>query len=639
MLSKKFTRYLGIAGSLCIFFVVAIAIPQEQYKQEIAKYPRLFLDFKSTLKKLSKSHNPTLIDDPRLQGKDKKGSGPLPKIYRPFPDYESDEWKASHRGTFTACVGPRGQLLNESLDDQVSAYEGVPKGFPTTLFGSHEAVGFDGQLSFDRYTRYGAYGFGEEEENVHNWAKPKRVNWDTISWGKLQTECVARNADRFSDGKTLHVAHPEIPPEVRSAVLLRSWIGKEYLENDLINMRSMIMELSLQSGGEYEVFLLVQVRDESIDILDEKTRQQLLKDNIPPEFWDITHFWNVGLVRRRYTNLNPEITEVHRSQWLPVQNFMLENPQFEYVWNWEVDVRWTGHLYELVDKSAEFGRRQPRRGLWERNERFYIPSYHGDYDHGFRKFVEGQTEQVTHGVWGRMPMPSFDERRLTLLPEGPSPPVPTPSLDKYEWGVGEEADLLGFLPYFNPHLTEWVIRYQVYGYDEPFTPRRACIVAHERLSRRLILAMDYENLEGRHMGSEMWPPSAALMYGLKAVTVPHPIYTDRMLPGDRVSRWFNSGIDGRSGSSPDSPFSWGREYRFNDVSWYFRCNLPGKLYWNFLGWEKDGTGGPRYEKSYGRHILPSILFHPIKNVVPDAESTSYYFEADIGVVVDAQGVS
>lgn len=268
---------------------------------------------------------------------------------------------------------------------------------------------------------------------------------------------------------------------------------------------------------------------------------------------------------------------------------MLNHPHFEYVWNWEVDSRWTGHLYEFVDKTAEWGRRQPRRGMWERNERFYIPSHHGDYDNGFRQFVDQQT---TIGIWGPMALPPLDEGHKPPVPRGPSPPVPLPTQDNYEWGVGEEADVLGFLPYFNPQNTDWVIRLQVYGYLKGDTPRRAGLIIHNRLSRRLIMAMDHENLEGRHMGSEMFAPSTALIHGLKALTVPHPVFADRLLPGNRVSRWWNSGINGRTGNTPDSPFSWGRESRFTDVSWYYHCNLPGRLYWNFIGWEKDGTGGP-----------------------------------------------
>ena len=282
-------------------------------------------------------------------------------------------------------------------------------------------------------------------------------------------------------------------------------------------------------------------------------------------------------------------SSAHHSQWFPVQQFMLENPQFEYFWNWEIDSRFTGHYYEFVDRTATFGQKQPRRGIWERSERFYIPTYHGNYENHFRAFVDAQSPS---GVWGPVVMgPQSIGDEVQRL--GPKPPASGVDADNFHWGVGEQADLMVFLPIFNPVFTEWESQSEVYGYFAESTTRRAALITHCRISRRLLMAMDQENQEGRHMAVEMFHVSTALIHGFKALSVPHPIYSDRLMPGDRVSRWFNSGIDGRSGSSKDSAFSRGRESRFKDVSWYTGANLPGRLYWNFLGWEKDGTGGPK----------------------------------------------
>jgi hypothetical protein len=265
----------------------------------------------------------------------------------------------------------------------------------------------------------------------------------------------------------------------------------------------------------------------------------------------------------------------------------LEYPEFDFVWNWEIDTRYTGHMYEFTEAIASFGRKQPRRGLWERSERFYIPAIHGKYDTDFREFV---AKKGGSGVWGRL---GYEMQAEKLpAPKGPPPPVLLPENDNYQWGVGEDADFVGFLPIFNPYRTNWVLRDDVFGYLGTETPRRATIITHSRVSRRLVLAMDDENLNGRHVGSEMNPQTVALLHGYKAAYAPHPIWSDKPLAPKRMDRWFNSGVNGRSGSSLDSPFSWGREQRFRDLSWYYRCNVPGRLYWNLLGWEKDSTGGP-----------------------------------------------
>jgi hypothetical protein len=256
--------------------------------------------------------------------------------------------------------------------------------------------------------------------------------------------------------------------------------------------------------------------------------------------------------------------------------------------------------------------------MWERNSRFYIPAVHGAYDSDFRKFVERIEDEA---VWGPLPLP-INDRELV----GPTPPVPSPRQDSYAWGVGEEADYIGFLPIFHPIGTDWVIKNEVSGYLGADTPRRASLITHSRLSRRLLLAMDAENLAGRHMGSEMFPVTTALHHGLKAITAPHPIYSDKNLPPESADKWFNSGVNGRTGSTKNSPFSWGRESRFKDLSWYYRANLPGRLYWNFLGWRKEGTGGKlvRLRVSCNQAVV-LIAMHSMRPYVDGSVYHQYFF--------------
>ncbi|RAK98460.1 DUF3405 domain-containing protein [Aspergillus ibericus CBS 121593] len=593
---------------------------QERYEEEQA---HLFTSFASTVNRIvvPRSHqSPSISVDSRVRDT----SSQIPLVYRPYPDYNSRRWKETHSVPFIPCQGPRGKLLNESSDDEVGVYVGVPEGFPAPMFGSHEAIGFDGALSFDRYSRYGAYGFGENETSVANWIRPTKVDWDQVNWGQLQNQCLQRNADRFLAGES--GSSHDHGVETRTAVLIRTFTDREYTENDIQVIRSMVTELSLQSGREYQVILFLHVKDPSVAIHEPDVYRQVVETSVPQEFWDMTVLWKEPAVAVRYPNLDRSITDVHHSQWLSVQAFALEHPEFHFIWNWELDTRFTGHHYEFVDRIADFARKQPRRGLWERNARFYIPGVHGEYGTSFRAYVQTQENEA---VWGPSPI---DIQNPPFEPVGSSPPVQEPHEDNYEWGVGEDADLITFLPIFHPLGTKWVIRNEVWGYPASTTvPRRAALVTHYRLSRSLLLAMHAENLAGRHLGSELFPATTAFLHGLKAVSVPHPIYDDKDVPAMRVDRWFNSGVNGRSGSTVDSPFSWGRETRFRDVSWYYRANLPGRLYWNFLGWEKDGTGGASYEAQHGRVCLPSILFHPVKDVHPDSDSTGYIFDAELGV--------
>jgi hypothetical protein len=487
------------------------------------------------------------------------------------------------------------------------------------------------------------------------------INWDEVSWGDLQRECYRKNSERFAsshpaneyitqdtDGsvdlrrgndagaESEHVlrtvgrfwrsngrqatGRPTFGKarrqnkkvEARTALLLRSFTGKEYLENDKQVIRALITELSLRSGGEYEVFLFVHVRENEIDIWQsDEAYKKAIDDYVPPEFRSIAVLWNEAAVDRMYPKLTDKARKVHNGQFLPVQMFMQEFREFDFVWNWEMDSRVVGHHYDMLSKLGEFARKQPRRGIWERNERFYIPSFYGSYDSQFRAMVENAT--AGESIWGPPNVP-------VVKPIGPKPPVAIPEEDDYRWGVGEEADLIMLSPMFNPVNSGWVMRNQVWGYrslDFPWgkLPRRTTIITQGRVSRKLLDVMHAEDLRGNHVASEMVTQTTALLHGLKAVYAPMPVYFDRAWSGAQLAKWFNGGPKGQSGSF-GSAMGWGQEGRYLGSTWYFRAFPPQRLYNNWMGYEDTGIGGPEWEESHGRTCLPSMLLHPIKEVKP-----------------------
>lgn len=125
-----------------------------------------------------------------------------------------------------------------------------------------------------------------------------------------------KNADRFSTEESLLADLPQnspkrqIAPEARTAVLIRTYIGKTYSDNDMQTIRSLISELSLQSGGEYTIILLLHVKDGEIEIEKEDVYQEVVEKNVPKEFWDMTVLWNIPIVSKRYPHLvQMDITE------------------------------------------------------------------------------------------------------------------------------------------------------------------------------------------------------------------------------------------------------------------------------------------------------------------------------------------
>ncbi|AEO56038.1 hypothetical protein MYCTH_2300488 [Thermothelomyces thermophilus ATCC 42464] len=596
-----------------------------------------------------------------------------PVTFNPYPKYNSREWKAHHEA-YVPCLGPTGKVTED-----IRVFKGRPRNFPKPAFGSYNVLGLDRNLCFERETRLGQYGVLPVLDENGN-----EINWDEVNWGELQDQCLEKNQARFarngpkneyvdtnessaeskrsspSDDKSTadqeHVLHtlrrfwrkpasrkaPERRSgqpadgtkqrskersklEPRTALLLRSFSGKTYTDNDKQVIRSLITELNLRTGGEYHVFLFVHIKDADQDIWTDDAYKAALEQHVPAEFRSMAVLWNERAVDRMYPNLTAKARQVHHGQFLPVQMFMQEFREFDFVWNWEMDSRVVGHNYDVLTRLSEFGKKQPRRGLWERNERFYIPSFHGSYDSQFRSAVERAVGGET--IWGAPKVP-------VVTPLGPKPPVPKAEDDDYKWGVGEEADLIELAPIFDPVNSNWVMRNTVWGYrslDFPWgrLPRRTTIITQSRLSRRLLDAMHYEDLRGNHVASEMVAQTTALLHGFKAVYAPMPVFFDRAWSGEQLERWFNGGPRGQSGSFGSS-FGWGQEGRYMGSTWYFRANPPQRLYNNWMGYEDTAIGGPEWEAEHGRPCLPTMILHPVKEIKP----TEKGFATDVRLAYD-----
>ncbi|KAF2685354.1 hypothetical protein K458DRAFT_365715 [Lentithecium fluviatile CBS 122367] len=606
--------------------------------------------------------------------------------YKPLPRYNSKAWKRKWMGEYVACDGPRGFPLNISTDDEVQVYRGVPASFPKAFAGGYDIVGLDDNVCFDRYSRYGAYGLGDDEfpENVKDWRAPEMVpEWSKVRWGKLQDDCLERNKNRYRPGartpsqKILNPVLPDSAPASqtesgrtrlenrdtrepkyhhRTALLIRAWTGYKYETNDIIAIRAMVSELALQSGGEYQVFLYVHVKDSSIPIFTNQTLyNETLTENVPEELRDIAILWSESTFPTWYPNVGD--WQVYWQQFMCVQQFSITHPEFDYVWNWETDARYIGHHYHFIEKVSEFTAKQPRKLLWERNKRYYLPSVHGSY----QSFVESTHKDVLNAsahslipppVWGARPWAHANPPQIPL---GPPPPHSFES-DNFEWGVNEPADFITLLPIWDPRNTSWSYKDKIWNYIPGirpiFTPedgaadafthpdfeqidRRVFINTVVRFSKRMLQAMHNENLAGRSMQAEMWPSTVALQHGLKAVYAPHPIFSDREWPAAYISSIFDTAstvdpvtggavneVQGAWTEQADSPYNHDREANFGGWSWYFSSRFPRTLYRRWLGWEvvrQEWGEGERVVSGDGeeegeRMCVPGMLLHPVKGM-------------------------
>ncbi|WPH03906.1 Hypothetical protein R9X50_00678900 [Acrodontium crateriforme] len=617
-----------------------------------------------------------------------------PAPYTPYPDYDSTEWKRDFRGSYAPCTGARGKVIRANEEDTVRAWPRLPTGFPRAAVGDANVTGIDHEHCFDRLHRLGPYGSGQAEiQPFDDWHRPvHRPDWTHVNWGKLQHECINANKERYApsarraieevpsdkvpnNDQDMPAEDPETGPSPhyrhRTAIVIRGWEEYHYTENDLQSIRAIITETSLLTGGEYQIFLLAHVNTSHPDIMNNQTAyQETLHHSVPHELRSITVLWNSTMFEKWYPDIGHWDVAWHR--YMPLQWFSKTHPQFDYVWNWEVDARYTGHHYQFFEAVSSFAKKRARKYLWERNQRVYIPLYHGpweDFQAGTNLAIEAAISEGTlNATWGPQPFEGADQR-----PIGPTPPS-SMEQDQFQWGVGEEADLITMQPIWDPRQTKWTNRDTIWNYIKdvrPTTgddstlitvvhhpennniPRRAFADTVVRFSAKMLHAMHIENKAGRAMQTNMWPATVALEHGLKAVYVPHPIWIDRKWPIEDLNAVFNAdgGQPAQWSQREDSAYAWDRENNFSGWSSYpTTSSFAETLYRRWLGWPAwdesplTGVGGAVFEEdggswvdmerdtrksgniSYtniggnGRMCLPAMLLHPLKRMEVDAQS-------------------
>lgn len=629
----------------------------------------------------------------------KASSLPQSIAFDPYPNYESDDYKSRFHEKYECFLDSNGLVRIPKVHYYSGVTEGFPDPAMGShdVLGLRNDICFErfGRLGPHGYgysARRGGIGagmHGDRDGADDMWTGPEKipeVDYSSIGWAKVQSSCAEKNKLRFrsqGDGKehlfqslkvsgegdtttdakstvnARSVPDNSLPKNAtegknhkdstklsklpKTAILVRTWWDYEYTPEDIIYMRSLISELSLMSGGEYTVHFLIHVKDDNLPIwADKRIYDRVLKNSLPKEFEDMGTLWSERQMGLIYGGLQESffrdlpVHGVYRGTFLPVQYFAHQNPNFDYFWNWEMDLRYTGQWYHLLDKVQSFSKAQPRKLLWERNSRFYIPSVHGSWE-DFKQMVRVQTEMGTENpanMWSSLSKASPDgsaspQPKADTPVWGPLGPddmlanqddtVPETSYEKdhYTWGVGEEADLIVFNPLFDPDGTTWFFTSDVTGYNTTagLPPRRAAITTTSRLSGKLLQTMHREAVLSRHMMfSEMWPASIALHHGYKAVYAPHPVYIDRKWPTSYLNAVMNAGRNGATGGARTSVFG-SREHNFKGTTWFYDAGFAPNLWKRWLGYKVNNDGGEQAELAgEGRMCLPAVLLHPVKGV-------------------------
>lgn len=582
---------------------------------------------------------------------------PKPVPYNPYGKRDSGS------GAAKTCYLDRD---NKIAPPDIYAYNGIPQQMPDPVLGSYELFGIRDDVCFDRFGRYGPYGLGysageggsgvgedtESSENGEVWAKSGKINYDAVDWGLAQDRCVQINKHRLleADAVTgdLPRGHERNGKKGRQAVVMRCYTDFKWTQLAVVNFRALITEVSLKTGGEYQVHLLLHVRDNDEPIwADTMVVRRILDTYIPPEFHGLVSLWSEAQMKLLYPGDYPDeydnpsgqpIHSVYRSAHFPLQIFASQHPEYEHFWNWEMDMRLSGNYFEFFDRLGQWADQQPRPMMWERSERYYIPSYHGSWENFTAKVQNDHAQSGNPPIFGPIDYPYKKLLRSEEIGQSVLPDSCMEGHDPTQCGVGEGADLITLNPIFDIAQSGWVFSNDMTGYPgatDEMPPRRSSIITAGRLSKRLLMSMHEEVWRHhRSMFTEMFPATVALHHGLKAIFAPHPISFERAwLPeGSSIDTAFNSGRD-HSTSSWNSPFYLGNEHYHKGATFYYHSEFAGRLWRRWLGYaQMDGRGlssskdsgflrGGMLEESQpgssGRMCLRSMLFHPIKHEHPE----------------------
>lgn len=633
--------------------------------------------------------------------------------FNPYPDYASNEYTSKYAEKYECFLDSRDTVRIPQVHYYAGVPQGLPDPMVGShdVLGLRNDICFE---RYGRLGPYG-YGYtvkrggtgsglsGEREGADDMWTDKSQipeVDYRKVRWSDAQEACFLKNKGRF-DSETNETRNSEhlflnMDPEMansamteanvdkrdnktvwenstkaddlkmetkkvllpRTAIVIRTWWDHQYSLEDIVYLRSMVAELSLLSGGEYTVHFLVHVKDDNVPIwADKQIYDRVLENSLPEEFRGMGVLWSERQMSLIYGGLEETffrelpVHGVYRGTYMALQYFSNQHPEYEYLWNWEMDIRYTGQWYHFFDRVRQWTKEQPRKGLWERNGRFYIPSVHGTWE-DFKQMVRVQSDMGTghpNNMWsgsrtgaGGVPgSPHSKSDKPIWGPESPPDmleaqddlvPPTTAEKDKYTWGVGEEADLITFSPLFDPDGTTWFYVEDVTGYNttEGLPPRRAAIGTSSRVSRRLLQTMHRETVLARHhMFSEMWAASVALHHGFKAVYAPHPVYIDRRWPTAYLAGVMNGGRNGASGGARTSVYG-GREHNFKGTTWFYDAGFAPNLWRRWLGYKVDNDGGEQEEiAGEGRMCLPGVLLHPVKGVNMVVEGGKTIEEAEL----------
>lgn len=126
----------------------------------------------------------------------------------------------------------------------------------------------------------------------------------------------------------------------------------------MYNVRALIAELALDPGSSYTVHLLVEVYSRDLAFqTSARARLAALQRSVPREFWSLVTLWSEEQMASLYPHLpltqgllnHMSAHSSYRSCFMPLQKFALDHEDYDFIWNWEMDVRSTFDYRTIIE--------------------------------------------------------------------------------------------------------------------------------------------------------------------------------------------------------------------------------------------------------------------------------------------------
>ncbi|GIZ37904.1 hypothetical protein CKM354_000133400 [Cercospora kikuchii] len=488
----------------------------------------------------------------------------------------------------------------------------APDVIPSTILGTTDVMSRHNPggcaSAFERFAPFGHLATGAQFENLP---------WSEVRWGSVQDGCARDNGGKMEDqtaGRKLKRPGEGLDQELedviqderktgRTAVVLRTWDTYEYGPNHKAWLRALVTESALDTAGRFQVFLLVDVKNPATEDLlsNEVLYAQILDRSVPEEFQDMAILFNDKLLQEWYPKVSNHKAKDQMYQALQI--FSYSFPEFDYVWQLEMDARFTGHVGHMLEDAATWAQEQPRKNLWERNARFFIPGlWENDYT-AFSASLDREFADADSTIWG--PAPNAE---TYIASRGPLPPPRSDST----WGLDEPADLITFAPMINPVGTKWDFENEVHNFSPTkksnlLLPRRMAMISMTRTSRRLLQSISlHQRQTGAWLVSEATPETYSFLHGFKAVYVPHLISfnlgTGALSPKELDKLLHKGPKEGLAGGKRAS-FLWcGRTWKMKMQQW---------LASSYIWWGGQGLSF-WYDYVVLEKCFPQMVLHPVK---------------------------